>query len=376
MSDYPISPVTRFWTSEAPLALELGGELPAYTLAFRTWGELSAQGDNAVIVCHALTGSADAETWWADLFGAGKAIDPTQDFVICSNTLGSCYGSTGPTSSDPSGRRWGARFPRLTIRDQVRAQMALADALGVRRIKLVIGGSMGGLQTLEWALSDATRVESIVVVAASASHSAWCVTWSETQRMAIRCDPKFRDGDYPQHDAPHDGLGVARAIAMATYRSAGALERRYGRNNGAQVFGSQAKAPEQFAVQNWVSHHADSFVRRFDANSYIALINAMDQHDVGRGRGGIEAALGSITQPALVVSISSDALYVPAEQEYLFDMLPNARLVEVASPHGHDGFLIDAVHMESSIREFRGTPMAGQHHAILNNVAEVATYAE
>lgn len=376
MSDYPIPPSTRFWQSDAPLALELGDELPAYTLAYRTWGKLSAEADNVVIICHALTGSADADVWWADLFGANKAIDPTRDFIVCSNALGSCYGSTGPASTDPQGQRWGARFPRLTIRDQVRAQMALADALGVRRIKLVIGGSMGGLHTLEWALLDAERVESIAVIAASACHSPWCITWSEAQRMSIRADAKFRNGDYPVNDAPHTGLGVARAIAMATYRSPASLSQKYGRDSGAQLFGARAKSPEQFAVQNWIEHHAESFVRRFDANSYIALINAMDQHDVGRGRGGIEAALARIVQPSLVISISSDALYVPAEQAYLFDTLPNAQMVEIASLHGHDGFLIDAAHMEPSIREFRDLAMSENHHTTLINAAEVATYAE
>src|SRR5687768_1116654 len=144
MSEFPVSPATRHWHSAAPLALELGQSLPGYTLGYRTWGQLSAAGDNAVVVCHALTGSADAAEWWAPLFGAGKALDPQRDFIVCSNALGSCYGSTGPASPHPDGGHWGSRFPQLTIRDQVRAQMALADALGIRRIKLVIGGSMGG----------------------------------------------------------------------------------------------------------------------------------------------------------------------------------------------------------------------------------------
>jgi homoserine O-acetyltransferase/O-succinyltransferase len=344
---------TRFWCSDSPLALEQGETLPEYTLAYRTWGTLAREADNAVIVCHALTGSADADVWWKDLFGDGKALDPARDFIICSNTLGSCYGSTGPASAHPDGERWGWRFPKISIRDQVRAQMALADALGVRRIRLVIGGSMGGLQVLEWALLDAQRVASIAVIAASACHSSWCITWSAAQRMSIHADPSFKGGHYSPEAPPRNGLGVARAIAMATYRSHESLRLRYGRRSGADIFGNRAKEPDDFAVRNWVGHHADRFVDRFDTNSYLALIDAMDTHDVGRGRGGMDAALASIRQPALIVTISTDTLYVPAEQAYLFDSIPNARLLEIASLHGHDGFLIDAAHMEPGIREFR-----------------------
>lgn len=375
MSEFPVSPATRHWHSAAPLALELGQDLPGYTLGYRTWGQLSAAGDNAVVVCHALTGSADAAEWWEPLFGAGKALDPQRDFIVCSNALGSCYGSTGPASPHPDGGHWGTRFPKLTIRDQVRAQMALADALGIRRIKLVIGGSMGGLQTLEWALLDPQRVESIAVIAASARHSAWCISWSEAQRLSLRADPKFRGGDYPREEAPHAGLGAARAIAMATYRSPASLDDRYGRANGAAVFDVHAKLPDDFAVRGWMQHHAENFVRRFDANCYLALIDAMDQHDVGHGRGGVDAALASIRQPALIVAISSDGLYPPAEQELLCESIPGAHFLEINSRHGHDGFLIDAAAMERSIAQFRGVAATPGHGARFINAAEVATYA-
>jgi homoserine O-acetyltransferase len=361
---FALSAHTKYWRNEATLDLELGGALPVYTLAYRTWGRLSAKANNAVIVCHALTGSADADAWWAPLFGAGKALDPARDFIVCSNVLGSCYGSTGPASPELGEALSGAHFPALTIRDQVRAQMALADALGIERIQLVIGGSMGGLQTLEWALLDPERVESIAVIAASARHSAWCLTWSEAQRLALQADPRFRDGHYPHNDAPHAGLGAARAIAMATYRSAMSLSNRYGRKNGSAVFGERARSPEDFAVRAWLQHHAEEFVRRFDANCYLALIGAMDRHDVGHGRGGISAALAKLEQRALIVSISSDALYTPAEQRALYDALPNARLFDVSSVHGHDGFLIDAARMEPELRQFRAF-----RHAMVSEVA-------
>jgi len=369
-----LSPGTRLWRCETPMALELGQTLPEYTLGYRSWGRLSAQRDNAVIVCHALTGSANADEWWQPLFGAGKAIDPERDFIVCSNALGSCYGSTGPASPHPDGGHWGARFPKLTIRDQVRAQMALADALGIRRIKLVIGGSMGGLQTLEWALLDPKRVESIAVIAASARHSAWCISWSEAQRLSLRADPKFRDGHYPLDDTPDAGLGAARAIAMATYRSPSSLDDRYGRADGATVFKGQAKRPDDFAVRGWMQHHAENFVRRFDANCYVALIDAMDQHDVGRGRGGVGAALAGLRQPALIVAVSSDGLYPPSEQELLYESIPNARYLQIDSANGHDGFLIDAAAMERSIAQFRGDAAHTGHEARFINATEVASY--
>lgn len=374
MMDRSVDNEARQWRSDHSLALEQGGTLQHYSLAYRTWGRLSPEADNAVIVCHALTGSPDVAGWWGDLFGPGKALDPEHDFIVCSNSLGSCYGSTGPASPHPDGQRWGSRFPKLTIRDQVRAQMALADALGIRRIRLAIGGSMGGLQVLEWALLDPERVASIAVIAASACHSSWCITWSAAQRMSIHADPCFAGGEYPPHAPPRNGLGIARAIAMATYRSHDSLGMRYGRSSGAEVFGDRARFPEDFAARNWVAHHAEAFVERFDANSYLALIDAMDTHDVGRGRGGVDAALASIKQPALVVSISSDALYVPAEQAYLAEAIPDARLVEVVSFHGHDGFLIDAAKMETSVREFR-LASSSKHRATSIPSKEAAIHA-
>lgn len=343
---------TQHWTSNAPLALELGGELHSYAIAYRTWGQLSHGRDNVVVVCHPLTGSADADEWWAPMFGPGKALDPERDFIICSNVLGGCSGSTGPASTDATGRHYGASFPQLTIRDQVRAQMQLADALGVRSIRYVIGGSMGGLQALEWALLDSRRVRALVVIAASARHSAWCMSWSEAQRLALRADSNFRNGDYPLSEPPVMGLGAARAIAMATYRSPAMLEQRYGREDGTAVFGERARAPEDFAVRAWLRHRAEEFVKRFDANSYLTLIDAMDRHDIGHGRGGTRSALRRIRQPALIIAISSDGLYLPAEQRAMYEDMPEAEFVQVPSPNGHDGFLIDVSSLQPHITRF------------------------
>lgn len=334
------------------LPLEGGGELPGLQLAWRSWGRLNAAGDNAVLVCHALTGDAEAASWWAPLFGPGRALDPQRDFILCSNALGGCRGSSGPITIAPDGRAWGARFPAVSLRDQVEAQRRLADVLGIRAIRLVLGGSMGALQALEWAASD-PRVQAFASIAGSARHSAWCLAWNEAQRQAIQADPDFRGGAYAPERPPRAGLAAARAIAMATYRSAASLEQRFGRDDGAARFGARAAAPQDFAVRNWLRHHGAALNARFDANSYLRLLDALDSHDVGRGRGGVAAALARIRVPALVVSIPGDQLYVPADQYQLAESLPAAELAVLPSAHGHDGFLIDAERLEPLVRRFR-----------------------
>lgn len=348
-----LAPGTQRLVLDQPFLLESGATLPTLTLAWRSWGRLSASGDNAVVVCHALTGSADADLWWAPLFGPGKVLDPTRDFIVCSNVLGGCSGSTGPASLAPDGERWGGRFPPVTIRDQVRAQMALADHLGIRRIGLVLGGSMGGLQALEWALMDPERVAAVATLAASGRHSPWCAVWSEAQRQALAADPKYRGGHYPADDPPHAGLAAARAMAMVSYRSPASLARRFGRANGAEVFGARSHSPDELAVRGWLRHHGEDLVRRFDAHSYRILIDAMDTHDLARGRGRYEQVLRGLHQPVLVGSIASDALYVPADQHELVRLLPNAELLEIDSIHGHDGFLIDAATFQDRLAGFR-----------------------
>ncbi len=324
--------------------LESGVRLPSVTVAHRTWGRLGPAGDNAVLVCHALTGGADVDRWWGALLGPGRALDPERDFVVCSNVLGGCYGTTGPASARPGGGCWGGCFPAITIRDIVRVQAALLERLGVRRLRLVIGGSLGGMQVLEWALGFPQQVEAIVPIAVSARHSAWCIALSEAQRQAIYADPRWRGGSYPADDAPEAGLAVARQVAMCTYRSRESLEPRFSRGAG----------PDGgFAVAAWLRHHGRSLVQRVDAASYVALTRAMDPHDVGRGRGGWREALAGVRSRALVVSVDSDVLYPPVEQEELAAALPNARLATLRSPHGHDAFLIEAEQVNRLVAEFR-----------------------
>ena len=352
--------MTAFWLSDAtqrltlsqPFVLDSGEVLPEVEVAYRTWGRLSPAADNAVIVCHALTGSADADDWWSGMFGPGKTLDPQQQFIVCSNILGGCYGTTGPTSPAPDGKPWGYRFPQVTIRDQVRLQIRLADHLGIRRIRFVIGGSMGGMHALEWALLDPERVQAVVSIAAAGRHSAWCVAWSEAQRQALASDPLFRDGAYFPGALPVKGLAAARAIAMVTYRSPGSLDARFGRLSGGDVFAAQAAAPDEFAVRGWLRYHGDELVNRFDANSYLRLLHAMDTHDLGRGRGTYEKVLQGIGVPVLIGSVASDMLYLPSDQIELASIIPRAELFQIGSLHGHDGFLIDASRFESRVRAF------------------------
>jgi homoserine O-acetyltransferase len=326
-----------------PFELESGARLPSVTVAYRTWGRLDARGENGVLVCHALTGSADVDRWWGALLGPGRALDPGRDFVVCANVLGGCYGTTGPTSARPGGERWGADFPAVTVRDVVRVQAALLDALGVRRLRLVVGGSLGGMQVLEWALLFPQRVAAIAPIAVSARHSAWCIALSEAQRQAIYADPRWRGGRYPAGDGPDAGLAVARQIAMCTYRSRASLEARF----------SRAEDTPGFAVLSWLHHHGRALVDRFDAGTYVTLTRAMDSHDVGRGRGGWREALAGVRLPALVVSIDSDVLYPPVEQEELAAALPGGRLATLRSPHGHDAFLIEGEATNGLLVRFR-----------------------
>jgi homoserine O-acetyltransferase len=334
-------------TLDTPFTLESGDVLPSVTVAYRTWGRLAAARDNAVLVCHALTGSPDLDAWWPDLLGAGRALDPDRDFVVCSNVLGSCYGTTGPTSLRPgTARPWGGDFPAITVRDMVRLQALLLDQLGVRRLRLVVGGSLGGMQVLEWALTVPERVDAIAALATSARHSAWCIALSEAQRQAIAADPRWRGGRYSPGEGPADGLAAARLIAMCSYRSHESLESRFARTR------TDADG-KPFAVQEWLHHHGRALVDRFDAASYVTLTRAMDTHDVGRGRGGTREALASVRVPALVLSIDTDVLYPPVEQEALAQGIPTAQLVSLRSPHGHDAFLIEGEAINAILARFR-----------------------
>lgn len=342
-----------------PLVLELGGLLRQVTVSYETYGELNAKGDNAILVCHALTGSAHAAGrheqaavpgWWDPLIGPGKAIDTRQYFVICSNVLGGCYGTTGPTSLNPeTGRPYRLDFPRYTIRDMVAVQRRLIDALGVRALKAVIGGSMGGMQVLEWACMYPELVKSIVPIAIGARHSAWAIGLNAVARRAIMSDPDWQQGNYPLEAQPERGLGLARAIAMLSYRSMESLEAKFGRQRI-----SEARSPleDSFEIQSYLAYQGVKLVRRFDANTYLYLTSAMDDYDLSEGRGRLAEVLSRLTMPALIIGIDSDVLYPEREQLELASCLPNARYARIRSPHGHDAFLIEFPQLAVRIRQF------------------------
>ncbi|MFB7919163.1 homoserine O-acetyltransferase [Streptomyces sp. NPDC056061] len=345
-----------------PLPLEAGDRLPGVRLAYETWGRLAPDRSNAVLVLHALTGDSHvagpagpghpAPGWWDALIGPGRALDTDHWFVVAPNVLGGCQGSTGPASHRPGGRRWGGAFPRLTQRDQVLAEAGLADALGIERWALVVGGSMGGMRAVEWAVSHPERVASLLLLATTGVASADQIAWASAQLHAIRTDPHWRDGDY--HDAepgqgPHAGLGVARRIAHITYRGAEELDARFG--NHAQD-GEDPGSGGRYQVESYLDHHAAKLVRRFDAASYAVLAEAMNAHDIGRGRGGTRAALARVTARTLVAGVDSDRLYPLSQQEELAAGIPSAdRARVIASPYGHDGFLIEAPQIAVLVRE-------------------------
>jgi len=345
---------TRFALLTGPLRLESGVELSQVTVAYRTWGRLNVERDNAVLVCHALTGSADVDQWWPGLLGPSKALDPSRDFVICANVLGSCYGSTGPTSLSPTtGRRYGAGFPAVSVRDMVEVQVRLLDEIGVAEIALVIGGSLGGMQALEWAALHPERVEAVVAISVGARQSAWCIGLSEAQRHAIYADARWREGAYDPADPPTAGLAAARMMAMCSYRHWDEFAARFAR---------ETSPTGNFQVESYLRHQGEKFVDRFDANAYLTLTRAMDSHDLGRGRGGHALALAAIDTPVLVVGCESDILYAPTEQDELAHHLPRGELAWLDSVHGHDAFLIETEQLGALLVAFRHRQLALSRH--------------
>ncbi len=349
-------------------ALEGGGVLDRIDLAYETWGELNASGSNAVLVCHALTGDAHAagpsgpgqptDGWWDDLIGPGRALDTDRYFVVCINVLGGCQGTTGPASINPAtGERYGASFPVVSIRDIVRTQAMLADRLGIWRWLSVVGGSMGGMQSLEWAVMYPDRVASLVSIASTAAASPLQIGWSETGRLAIANDANWNDGDYydaAPGEGPHEGLMLARRIAQIHYRADQSYADRFGRATVDKL--DTFEHWGRFQIESYLDYHGEKLARRFDANSYLVLNKAMDLHDVGRGRGGVPAALGRVKVPTLVASVDSDMLYTPRQQHELRDLIASGgspvEFVEITSDHGHDGFLIEFDQLHPMLDEF------------------------
>ena len=361
------------FAAEKPFMLESGASLSPVTLAYETYGALNAARSNALLICHALSGSAHAagvdpggrEGWWDDCIGPGKAFDTNRFFVICSNVLGSCYGSSGPTTLDPAtGQPYALRFPMVTIGDIVRAQVALLDNLGIEKLLSIAGGSMGGMQVLEWATRYPQRVRSAIPLATTARSSPMLIAFSEVGRQAIYADPNWQDGDYYSNGRrPDAGLAVARMIGHITYLSEQSMHHKFGRRlQDRERFGYDFAS--EFQVESYLRHKGLSFTRRFDANSYLYITKAMDYFDLTRDRGRVDDPLGSLTAvfadsahiKFLVVSFTSDWLYPSYHSRELVSALTAAgadvTYLDIQISWGHDAFLLEVDTMTKLLSSF------------------------
>lgn len=317
---------------KASLELECGAVLPEVNVAYHTYGTLNKSRNNVIWVCHALTANSDVKDWWPDMVGEGRPFDTNHYFVVCANILGSCYGTTGPLSTDPhSGKPYYHSFPLVTIRDMVRVHQLLCDHLEIRKIHLLVGGSMGGYQALEWCVMEPLKIEQLFLLATSARESAWGIAIHSAQRLAIEADGTWKT-DTPK--AGDKGLKAARAIGMITYRN-------YLTYKATQTDPDTEKI-DGFKASSYIEHQGNKLVNRFNAYSYWTLTKSMDSHNISRGREErVEKVLSTVSQRTLMISIKSDLLCPPEEQRFMGIHMPHARLVEIDSPYGHDGFLVE-----------------------------------
>lgn len=333
----------KFYDYQADFTLENGSILPSIRIAYHTYGKLNATKTNVVWVCHALTASSDVADWWKGLVGDGSLINPSDHFIICANILGSCYGTTGPTCIDESTEKpYYASFPQITIRDMVQSFILLRKHLEIDKIHLLMGGSMGGYQVLEWAIMEKELIEKLFLIATSPSESAWGVAVHTAQRLAIEADYTWKDHS---PNAGAKGLKAARAIGMLTYRNYGTFQEK-------QTDPDPEKM-DDFKASSYLNYQGDKLVKRFNAYSYWLLTKAMDSHHLGRGRGGdLIKVLQSIFQPTLIIGIHSDILCPLDEQKFMSDHIPNAKLIEINSSYGHDGFIIETEQITKHLKNW------------------------
>jgi len=363
----PGADVGHAMTFEAPLALDCGRALAPVTVSYMTYGVLNAAKSNVVLVCHALTGDQFVASrhpvtgkpgWWDIMIGPGRPIDTDRYFVLCANIIGGCMGTTGPAEIDPAtGKPYGLTFPLVTVRDMVRAQAALLDALGIEKVLCVIGGSLGGMQVLQWAASYPERVISAVPIATGARHSAQNIAFHEVGRQAIMADPDWHGGAYQLHDTqPSKGLAVARMAAHITYLSEAALQRKFGRNLQNRESVSFEFRPD-FQIESYLHHQGMTFVDRFDANSYLYITRAMDYFDIAADYDGVLAdAFRGTKARFCIISFTSDWLFPASENKLIAHALnavaANVSFVEIATDRGHDAFLLDEPEMFATVRGF------------------------
>ena len=331
----------QIYLAPGPFELESGDTLPELRIAYHTYGRMNAARDNVVWVCHALTANSEVADWWPHTVEKGRFLDPERWFVVCANILGSHYGTTGPLHVNPAtGRPWYGTFPPFTIRDIVRAHRLLADALGVGRIAMLVGSSVGGFQAVEWAVMEPERIEGLVLIATDAKASPWNIAIDETQRMAIEADATWGE---ERPDAGMKGLAAARALGLLSYRGP------EGYNLTQQ---DREENPVLHRACTYQQYQGEKLCRRYNAYSYHAILNAFDTHDVGRGRGGVEAALRRIRARTLVVGITTDIIFTPAEMRRLHGQIPGSRYCEIDSPFAHDGFLVEYEQLNALLLPF------------------------
>ncbi len=314
-----------------PFVLESGEALPELTISYHTWGRLNEAADNVIWICHALTANANAKEWWPNLIGQGLPFDTANYFVVCANILGSCYGTTGPASTNPhTGKPYLHTFPFITIRDMVQAHILLRQHLGIKGIYLLAGGSMGGYQVLEWAVMEPAMAKNLFVITTSARESAWGIAIHTAQRMAIETDGTWTAGELTDG---RNGLKVARAIGMLTYRSYESFVKAQTDTDNEKV--------DQFMASSYIRYQGEKLANRFSAYSYWTLSKSLDSHNLARGRGSLEEVLRSIQTKTLVMGITSDLLCPVQELQFLARHIPGARFAAIDSLYGHDGFLVE-----------------------------------
>jgi homoserine O-acetyltransferase/O-succinyltransferase len=315
-----------------PFPLETGQVLPGIRVGYHTYGNLNAAGDNVVWICHALTANSDVIRWWPGMVGEHRFVNPEKYFIVCANILGSCYGSSGPLSEDPNtGKSYYSSFPAVTIRDMVKAHILLRKHLGIKRIRLLMGGSMGGYQALEWSLLEPLVIEELFLIATSAAESAWGIAVHTAQRLAIEADPTWMDRN---EEAGAKGLRAARGIGILTYRNYAIMKEKQS--------DPEINKLDNYRASSYISYQGNKLSRRFNAYSYWLLTKSMDSHNIARNRGGdLNKILSNINQRTLVVGITSDILCPIAEQEFLASNMPDSKLVIIDSLYGHDGFMVE-----------------------------------
>jgi homoserine O-acetyltransferase len=337
-----ISVKTQFFHSRKPFTLENGATLPELQIAYHTYGKLNADKDNVVWICHALTANADVADWWNGLVGEGFLINPNEHFIVCANILGSCYGTSSPTTHNIiTNETYFVDFPQITVKDMVKAHDILRQSLGIEQIEICIGGSMGGQQALEWAILQPDLFKKLILLATNARHSPWGIAFNESQRLAIYADSTWNER---RQDAGQAGLSAARSIALLSYRNYGTYVSRQSEESNQKT--------DDYKASSYQRYQGLKLVRRFNVLSYLILSKAMDSHNVGRGKESIEKALAQIKAKTLVIGITSDILFPPSEQQFLAKYIPDAQYIEIDSPYGHDGFLVETEKLTEVLKHF------------------------